>query len=75
MNGFRSRLWNIPDEKALFEFFEKNARYAEGGIYYCAGVYSNDTKELFSRLKEEWRVDRKDRAKEALLENQGSEDC
>jgi len=75
MNGFRSRLWNIPDEKALFEFLEKNARYVAIGVYYCAGIYSNDTKDLFSKLKEEWRVDKKDRAKEALLENQGSEDC
>ena len=75
MNTFRNRLWNIPDEKSLFDFFEKNARYIEDGFYSCAGIYSNDTKELFSRLKEEWRVDKKDRAKEALLENQGSEDC
>jgi len=75
MRGFRNSLWNIPDEKALFEFFEENARYVDSGVYYCAGIYGNDTKDLFSRLKEEWRVDRRFRAKEALLENQGAEDC
>lgn len=55
---FRPRLYSIPNERALWEYFEKNARYLPAEqTYVCAGVCSDDTARLFQKLKEEWKKD------------------
>ena len=67
---FRPRLYSIPDEKALWEYFEKNARYLPSEqVYSCAGVCSDDTARLFQKLKEEWKKDIEERKQEDVEES------
>ena len=51
---YRSKLYHLKDEEALFDFFEKHAGYVSDGVYYCAGIYANDTADLFEKLRQEW---------------------
>ena len=61
---FRNKLSQIKTEKKLFEYFSKNARYVEDQqSYYCAGIYSDDTRKLFQKLKVEWIKDKKNDVK------------
>jgi len=57
---FRNVLHRIKNEEELFKFFEKNARFVSEGIYYCAGIYANDTADLFEDLKKAWKKNKKE---------------
>jgi hypothetical protein len=61
---WRPRLHDIPDEKALFKFFEKNARYRGDNGYSIAGIYGDDTDILFKKLKKAWKADVKQHKEE-----------
>ena len=67
MNNFRLRLYPYKTEEDLWDYFCEHAGYNEEmQIYQCAGIVSNDTKDLWSELKKEWEEDIKNRAKEVL---------
>lgn len=59
MNIFRPRLYHFEDEDQLWKYFEKRAGYHEQTqCYMCAGLFADDTAELFEKLKAEWQEDR-----------------
>jgi len=66
---FRPRLYHIKHEKELFQYFTENAGLVDEGVYRCAGIYANDTKVLFEKLKNEWKKDIAFRAKQLLKVN------
>lgn len=56
--AFRPRLYSIPNERALWKYFEKNAGYLQNEqIYTVAGIYSDDTATLYKKLLEAWKED------------------
>ena len=66
---FRPRLYSIPTEKALFDYFEKNARYLESEqIYTCGGVCSDDPCTLFQKLIKVWKEDIENYKQESIEE-------
>jgi len=68
--AFKPRLFSIPNEKELWKYFEKNARYLEDNeIYSVAGIYSDDTATLFKKLKNAWIEDIESHKDEILAEN------
>lgn len=65
--SWRPRLYHIDNEDKLFEYFVENAGYLEqDDLYHCAGLYSDDTAQLFDKLKAEWKEDIKQHTKELL---------
>ena len=69
--SFRPRLYSIPDEKSLWNYFSKNAKFLENkNVYTIAGIYAADTAILYNKLIEEWKNDievRKDEIVEDTL--------
>ena len=64
---YRPRLWHIKTEKALWKYFENNAGYNESTqAYQCAGIVSDDTRQLWLKLVEAWKEDKKTYIKDRL---------
>jgi len=56
--SYRPRLFSIPNERALWRYFEKSAGYLENErVYTIAGIYSEDTSSLYRKLVEAWKED------------------
>jgi hypothetical protein len=71
--AFRPRLFSIPSERALWRYFEKNARYLENEqIYTIAGIYSDDTATLYKKLIDAWKEDREFHKEEIIAETMSS---
>ena len=67
--AFRPRLYSIPNENALWKYFEKNAGYLQNEqIYTVAGIYSDDTATLYKKLLIAWKEDREFHKQELVAE-------
>lgn len=67
--AFRPRLYSIPNERALWKYFEKNAGYLQNEqVYVVAGIYSDDTATLYKKLVAAWKEDREFHKKELVAE-------
>jgi len=71
--AFRPRLFSIPNERALWKYFEKNAAYLENEqIYIVAGIYSDDTATLYKKLIDAWKEDCEFHKEEIVAETMSS---
>ena len=66
MYNFRHSLREYKTQDELFGFFEKHAQFVSDGVYYCSGLYADDTGKLFQMLIGEWKKEKKDIIKRKL---------
>ena len=53
--SFRKNLLSIQDENELKQFFHDKTVAVFSDIFYCAGEYGHNMKELWENLKKAWK--------------------